>query len=110
MELQETEALWLDDRIELSLAELGRCAGLSDAEVRELIDYGVLAPTDPQCAEPSFGGDLVVTIRAARRLRDDLELDPQTLALTLTLIGRIRELEAQVRSLKAQMPHRFAGC
>jgi hypothetical protein len=107
MELQQTEAVWLDERIEFSLAELGRCSGLSDAEVQELIDYGVLAPTDPQCAELSFSANLVVTIRAARRLRDDLELDPQTLALALTLIGRIRELEAQVRSLKAQLPRRI---
>jgi chaperone modulatory protein CbpM len=107
MELQQPDVVWLDDRIEFSLAELGRCSGLSDAELRELIDYGVLAPTDPQCAELRFGGDIVVTIRTAKRLRDDLELDPQTLALALTLIGRIHELEAQVRSLQAQLPHRF---
>jgi hypothetical protein len=108
MELQQTEAVWLDDRHEFSFAELARCSGLSEAELRELVDYGVLAPIDPQGAEWTFAGDIVVTMRAAGRLRDDLELDPQALALVLTLIGRIRDLEAQLRDLRAQLPRRFA--
>jgi chaperone modulatory protein CbpM len=66
----------------------------------------VLAPTDPQGAEWTFGGQVVVTIQAAARLRDDLELDPQTLALALTLIGRIHDLETQLRNLRAQLPRR----
>ena len=108
MELQQTEAVWLDDRLEFSFAELARCSGLSEAELRELVDYGVLAPTDPQRAEWTFAGNIVVTMQAAGRLRDDLELDPQALALVLTLIGRIRDLEAQLRDLRAQLPRRFA--
>jgi hypothetical protein len=106
MQLEQIDAVWLDAHHEYSLAELERCSGLSQAELRELVDYGVLAPTDPQGAEWTFSGEIVVTVQAAGRLRDDLELDPQALALTLTLMGRIRELEAQLRSLRAQLPHR----
>ena len=107
MELEQTDAVWLDERIEFSFAELARCSGLSEAELRELVDYGALVPTNPQEAEWTFSGDIVVTVQAAGRLRADLELDPQALALALTLIKRIRELEAQIGNLRAQLPRRF---
>jgi chaperone modulatory protein CbpM len=107
MKPEQADAVWLDAQQEFSLAELVQCSGLSEAELRELVDYGVLAPTDPREAAWTFSGDLVLTVQAAGRLRDDLELDPQALALALTLINRIRELEAQLRSLRAQFPRRF---
>ena len=107
MELQQTDAVWLDDRLAFSFAELARFSCLSEAELRELADYGALVPNNPQEAEWSFSGDIVVTVQAAGRLRADLELDPQALALALTLIKRIRELEAQIGNLRAQLPRRF---
>ena len=107
MEPQQAEAVWLDERLEFSFAELARFSRLSDAELRELVDCGALAPTNPQEAEWTFSGDIAVTVRAAGRLCADLELDPQALALALTLINRIRELEAQIGKLRAQLPRRF---
>jgi chaperone modulatory protein CbpM len=108
MELEQTDAVWLDDRLEFSFAELARFSGLSEAELRELVDYGALVPNNPQEAEWTFSGDIVVTVQAAGRLRADLELDPQALALALTLIKRIRALEAQIGNLRAQLPRRTA--
>lgn len=104
METEHTDAVWVDEHLKLSCAELARYCGLSEAELRELVDYGALMPCDMRDAEWTFSGDIAVTVRAAARLRDDLELDAQALALTLTLINRIRKLEAQLRSLRAQLP------
>ncbi len=107
MQTEQADALWLDAQCEFSFAELVQLSGLSDTELRELVDYGALVPNNPQEAEWTFSGDIVVTVQAAGRLRDDLELDAQALALTLTLIKRIRELEAQIGNLRAQLPRRF---
>jgi chaperone modulatory protein CbpM len=108
MKPEQADAVWLDAHHEFSFAELVQFSGLSEAELRELVDYGALVPNNPQGAEWTFSGDIVVTVQAAGRLRADLELDPQALALALTLIGRIRDLEAQLRGLRAQLPRRFA--
>ena len=108
MKLEQADAMWLDAHCECSIAELARLSGLSEAELRELIDYGALAPIDPQEAEWTFSGEMVPTVRTACRLRNDLELDAQTLALALTLIKRIHELETQIGNLRAQLPRRSA--
>ncbi|MBE0621384.1 MAG: hypothetical protein IH605_12380 [Burkholderiales bacterium] len=107
MELRQADVVWLDAHCECSFAELVQLSGLSEAELRELVDYGALAPKNPQEAEWVFSGDILVTVRAAVRLRDDLELDTQTLALALTLINRIHNLEAKISDLQAQLPHRL---
>jgi len=106
MKLEQADVIWLDAHCECSIAELAHLSGLSEAELRELVDYGALEPIDPHEAEWAFSGDIVLTLQAAGRLREDLELDAQTLALTLTLIKRIRELEAQLGKLRAQLPQR----
>ncbi len=106
MQLEPIDDAWLDARHAVSITELVQCSGLSEAELRELVDYGALAPTNPQDSEWRFSGDIVLTVQAAGRLRADLELEPQALALALTLIARIRELEAQLGELRAQLPHR----
>jgi hypothetical protein len=106
MKLEQADVMWLDAQCECSIAELVRLSGLPESELRELVDYGALVPNNPQEAEWTFSGDFVLTVQAAGRLRGDLDLDAQTLALTLTLIKRIRELEAQIGDLRAQLPRR----
>jgi len=104
MKVELTEVLWLDEPQELSLTDLAGLSGLSEADLRELADYGVIAPVDPQAEPPAFRADCIVTARTACRLRTDFELDVPGLALALTLLGRIHDLEAQLRDLSAQYP------
>jgi chaperone modulatory protein CbpM len=106
MRVEIHEALWLDERQQFSLTELAELSGLPEAEVRQLIDYAALAPSAAGAAETKFSADCLVTARMACRLRNDFDLDAGGLALTLSLIERIRALEAQLRALHAQFPQR----
>jgi len=104
VQVEQTEALWLHEHYELSLTELSELSGLSEAELRDWVDAGILAPADPQTAQWAFGADRLVTVRMACRLRQDFELDPDGVALVVTLLDRIHALEAEVRHLRARLP------
>lgn len=106
MKIELTDALWMDAHQKISFAELVQSSGLSEAELQELVDCGALVPIDVQSAEWTFGGDCLVTVRTACRLRNDLELDTHALALALIFLDRIRRLEDQLRDLQAQLPQR----
>lgn len=106
MSAEHTEIVWLDQRHELSLTELAEISGLSENELRELADFGAIVPVDPGASQLVFYSDCIVTARTACRLRADFELDAPGVALALTLLERIRDLEARLRYLGAQLPHR----
>ena len=100
------QATWLHEHYEFSLAELCELSGLSETELRELVDYGVLAPIDPDARHWSFSADRLIVARSARRLRRDFDLDPHGVALVVTLLERVRELEEALRDLRAKLPRR----
>ena len=104
MNAKLTEMSWLDAHCEVSLAELASLSGLAESELRELVEYGALAPNDPRGAQWTFSGECVVTARAAQRLREDFDLDFNALSLALSFLERIRALESELRALRAQLP------
>jgi len=104
--LERDEALWLTEDLRFSLAELAELTGLPETELRELADYGAISPVDPGASQWVFSARCVTTVRAASRLRASFELEPHGLALVLSLLERIRDLEAQLAALRAQMPRR----
>jgi len=106
MNAKLTETIWLDAHCEVSLAELASLSGLAEDELRELVEYGALAPNDPRGAQWTFSGECVVTARAAQRLRASFDLDPNALSLAVGLLERIRALETDLRALRAQLPRR----
>lgn len=106
MEIDLTEIVWQDEWHEVSFAELVELSGLSEMELRQLVETGALVPRDMSGKQWSFSGHYVITARAIRRLRDDFDLGPNALALALLFLDRIRDLEVQLCELRAQLPHR----
>ena len=107
MKLELSEDFFLDERVEVSLDELAELSGLSRVELLGLVETGVLIPVNPHEAHWRFAGNVVVTVRSVRRLRDDFELDTNALPLALVMLERIRELEAELREVQAKLPRLF---
>ena len=106
MASESTEAVWLTEDCQFSIEELVQLSGLPEVEVRELVDYGAIAPIDPAASRWMFRGPSLTTVRVACRLRASFELEPHGLALVVSLLDRVHDLEAQVERLRAQLPQR----
>jgi len=95
---------WLDASEVIEASELSRVCGLSADEVEELVGYGALRPLSS--AEPSrFSAACVAPLRQACKLRQDFDFDLFTVALLVDYLNRIDELERELRSLHAHLPH-----
>jgi chaperone modulatory protein CbpM len=103
---EHVEAVWLTEDHVFSLAELAELSGLPESELRELVDYGAVTPIDPDASPLVFSGKCLLTVRTACRLRVSFDLEPYSVALMVTLLERIQDLEAQVCDLRAQLPER----
>jgi chaperone modulatory protein CbpM len=102
--LEITETLWLDEHGSVTIVELSECSGLTESELRELVDIGALEPLDAAAPQWSFGSRCIVAARAASRLRDDFELNTSGLAVALSLLERIEALESEVQRVRARLP------
>ena len=102
----DQEFMWVNEYREVSIVEVSRFCGLSEAEIAELVDYGALVPREPTAAELRFGAECLDRLRRASRLCHDLELETPAMALVISFLERIDTLEAEVRQLTAQLPPR----
>jgi chaperone modulatory protein CbpM len=102
----ETDVLWLDEHRLVSFTELIEYSGLSEAELLDLVHSGALPARDAPGDGLVFSARVITLARTACRLRDDFELDTRGLAVALRLLERVRDLESEVASLRAQMPRR----
>jgi hypothetical protein len=91
---------------EISITELAVHSGLSEAMLRELVDYGALAPLDVAATSWSFALDCAAPCRIAARLGRDLELDAATIALAFGFLSRIDRLEREAASLREKLARR----
>jgi chaperone modulatory protein CbpM len=91
VEAEITEVSWIEDGVEWTVGELAARSRFTEAELRELLDCGAL---------PHGGLRVLPALRTAARLRADFELDLHGVALALTLLNRIEELEADLSRLR----------
>jgi DNA-binding transcriptional MerR regulator len=103
-QIQIEEALLLHEHYELTLAEIAELSGVAEQDLHEWVMEGLLTPNNPAASNWTFGADRLITVQTACRLRSELDLDNHALALTVSLLDRIRMLETEVRALRAQIP------
>lgn len=101
--MEHADALWLDEQAEITLEKLMELSGLPQEVLIELVECGVLAPAETGPQQWIFSSRCVTTVQTAKRLHDDFDLDANALALALTLLERIRELESQLQEVRARL-------
>jgi chaperone modulatory protein CbpM len=106
VEAEHVDVQWLTEECQFSLTELVELSGSSVEELRELVEYGAITPVNAESSQWVFPGQCLPTVRAACRLRLNFDLEPHGVALVISLLDRIRDLEAQMGSLRAQLPRR----
>jgi hypothetical protein len=97
------DAMCLDATAEVTWPQLVQATGLAESELRELVQYGALVPRDANSPTWTFEGRWLVVAKAASRLRHDFELDPYAVSVVLGYVERIQQLEAEIRTLRAQL-------
>jgi chaperone modulatory protein CbpM len=95
VEADITETSWIEDGVEWTVTELAARSRFSESELLELLDCGAL---------PRRGRHTLPALLTAARLRADFGLDLDGLALAMTLLRRIDELEAELSRLRALAP------
>ena len=84
---------------QLPAPEFARIAGLQESQLRELLDYQLLAP-DRLDMRTAFA------LREANHVGRDFDLDLFTVGLLAGYLLRIAALESEVQSLRADRPVR----
>ncbi len=84
----------------LSLLELEKASGLGTEEIETLVDFGVLEPLTAEPGTANFPAFCLLLARRAYRLRVDFDLNPPGVALALTYLQRIEDLEARLHELE----------
>jgi chaperone modulatory protein CbpM len=100
MMLQVNDCVWLNGGDVCRIEHLVEVSGLAIEEIEDLIEAGVIAPVDRDSEPVCFQISHVLTVMTARRIRDDFQLDRHGVALALTLLRRIDELEAELSRLR----------
>ncbi|CAN5834356.1 hypothetical protein BH11PSE12_BH11PSE12_00490 [soil metagenome] len=98
-----SESLWLTDTGYCQLEHLVEVSGLSREDIEDLITNDVIVPEKSATDTLLFQLRYVVTVKTARRLRDDFQLDRHGLSLALTLLERIHGLESELQNLHAKL-------
>jgi len=98
-----TETVWLNTSDICSFDHVIEVSGLSADELHELIDIGIIEPSSSKADVLFFKMECIVVARKARQLRDDFELDARGVALALSLLRKMDELESEIARLRARL-------
>lgn len=81
-------------RATLSMAQVVQLSGISEVDLRGLMDYGVLSPTASGGEDLAFSLGCAMMLQRAQVLRRDLALDSHAFALSVMFLTEVAQLEA----------------
>ncbi|MDH4008752.1 MAG: chaperone modulator CbpM [Desulfuromonadales bacterium] len=90
----------VEDDEELSLQELCSACELSESQVLEMVEHGVIDPVGGEPAEWRFVGVSLHRVRITRNLQRDLGVNTPGAALALELLEELEELRTRLRRLE----------
>ncbi|CAI8734057.1 MULTISPECIES: chaperone modulator CbpM [Pseudomonas] len=89
--------------VQLDMAEFCEAADLSDVYVIEIVEHGILEPQGTQPREWRFTDYELTLAKRAAKLRRDLELEWEGVALALDLLEEVQELRSENRMLRQRL-------
>jgi chaperone modulatory protein CbpM len=104
MNSKETKLLrgdLLDEDVEMTLEQLCRACELSEKEIIELVEQGIIDPMGPEPAEWRFVSVSLRRVRITRNLQRDLGVNAPGAALALELLEEIEELRSRLQQLES---------
>jgi DNA-binding transcriptional MerR regulator len=88
---------------EVTLDDLAALAGMHPALVERFVEYGLIQPTATRGALILFDSSKSNRLRSIMRLRNDLGINLQGVAVILDLVERLRDLERENASMRAKL-------
>lgn len=89
--------------VQLDLAQFCEATELSDVYVIEIVEHGILEPQGSVPQDWRFNDYELALARRAAKLRRDLELEWEGVALALDLLEEVQQLRAENRMLKQRL-------
>ncbi|BBP74488.1 chaperone modulatory protein CbpM [Pseudomonas gingeri NCPPB 3146 = LMG 5327] len=89
--------------VQLDMQAFCEASDLPVAYVIEIVEHGILEPQGRSPEAWRFLDHELVIARRAAKLRHDLELEWEGVALALELLGEVRELRAENRMLRQRL-------
>lgn len=89
--------------VQLTLEECCQRVELPAASIIEIVEYGIVEPVGSAPAEWRFNALELSQLKRANRLRRELEIDWQAVALVLDLLGEVEQLKDENDNLKRQL-------
>ena len=90
----------LEEDVWLTFDEVARCCDVSPERLKAIVDEGVIEPAAPYHAGANFCGDSLSRVSMVVRLEDQLGVNLAGAALAIELLGELKQLRSQVRTLQ----------
>jgi chaperone modulatory protein CbpM len=87
----------------LSIGQTAQLSGVSEADLLGLVEYGVLAPSEPETGPRTFDIGCIMKLQRAAMMRTELALDAHGFALTMMFLNDITGLEAQLHNAQCDL-------